>query len=107
MRSLGRPHREQIVSMRPDELTTLEAIDLSNGAVLANALTRGGQHLRNQFAADRSGLVRHLCRSAWSREPQPAEQTAILELLSPEPTPEEIADVLWAVLMTPEFLLVR
>jgi hypothetical protein len=93
--------------MRPDELTTLEAIDLSNGAVLANALTRGGQHLRNQFAADRSGLVRHLCRSAWSREPQPAEQTAILELLSPEPTPEEIADVLWAVLMTPEFLLVR
>lgn len=107
MRSLGRPHREQIVSMRPDELTTLEAIDLSNGAVLATALARGAQHLRNQFAADRSELVRHLCRSAWSREPQPAEQAAILELLSPEPTPEEIADVLWAVLMTPEFLLVR
>lgn len=107
MRSLGRPHREQIVSMRPDELTTLEAIDLSNGAVLAAALARGGQHLQNQFADDRGGLVRHLCRSAWSREPQPAEQTAILELLSPEPTSEEIADVLWAVLMTPEFLLVR
>jgi hypothetical protein len=107
MRSLGRPHREQIVSMRPDELTTLEAIDLSNGAVLATALARGAQHLRNQFAADRSELVRHLCRSAWSRDPQPAEQAAILELLSPEPTPEEIADVLWAVLMTPEFLLVR
>ena len=107
MRSLGRPHREQIVSMRPDELTTLEAIDLSNGAVLADALSRGGQHLQNQFATDRAALVRHLCVSAWGREPQPAEQTAMLELLSPEPAAEEIADVLWAVLMTPEFLLVR
>ena len=107
MRSLGRPHREQIVSMRPDELTTLEAIDLSNGAVLADALNRGGQHLQNQFASDRSALVRHLCTAAWGREPQRAEQSAMLELLSPEPTAEEIADVLWAVLMTPEFLLVR
>ena len=107
MRSLGRPHREQIVSMRPDELTTLEAIDLSNGAVLAQALARGGQHLRNQFGADRDGLVRHVCRSAWSREPLPAERSAMLELLSAEPVSEEIEDVLWAVLMTPEFLLVR
>ena len=30
-RSLGRPNREQIVSMRPNELSTLEAIDLANG----------------------------------------------------------------------------
>ena len=38
MRTLGRPNRDQIVSMRPNELTTLEAIDLANGEVLADAL---------------------------------------------------------------------
>lgn len=107
MRSLGRPHREQIVSMRPDELTTLEAIDLSNGSTLAGYLTQGALTLKQQWQNDREGLVQHVCRFAWSRSPTAAESTAILELLSPEPTPQEIEDVLWAVVMTPEFLLVR
>ncbi len=35
MRSLGRPHRDQVVTTRPAELTTLQAIDLSNGDILA------------------------------------------------------------------------
>ena len=41
MRSLGRPNRDQIVSSRPEELTTLEAIDLSNGETFAKALQIG------------------------------------------------------------------
>ena len=28
MRSLGRPNREQVVTTRPDQLTTLQALDL-------------------------------------------------------------------------------
>src|SRR5205814_4382621 len=41
MRSLGRPNREQVVTTRPDQLTTLQALDLSNGQILADLLTRG------------------------------------------------------------------
>ena len=41
MRALGRPHREQIVSVRPAELSTLEAIDLNNGQLLATRLEQG------------------------------------------------------------------
>ncbi|MEY2724583.1 MAG: hypothetical protein RLZZ458_450 [Planctomycetota bacterium] len=107
MRSLGRPHREQIVSMRPDELTTLEAIDLANGAVLANYLRKGSTTLQSRWQADREGLINYLCTFAWSREPSPAEQTAMLDALSPQPTAEEIEDITWTILMTPEFLLVR
>ena len=40
MRSLGRPNREQVVTTRSDVLTTLEALDLSNGQVLNDILDR-------------------------------------------------------------------
>ncbi len=45
MRSLGRPNRDQIVTSRPNELTTLEAIDLSNDATVAKALEAGAKKL--------------------------------------------------------------
>ena len=41
MRSLGRPNREQVVTTRPDQLTTLQALDLSNGQTLTDLLSRG------------------------------------------------------------------
>jgi hypothetical protein len=107
MRSLGRPQREQIVSMRPEELTTLEAIDLSNGAVLADYLRRGAAGLHSRWSGDRAGLIKYLCQFAWSRDPGPDEQSAMLESLSENPSAAEIEDLIWAVIMTPEFLLVR
>ena len=45
MRALGRPNRDQIVTSRPSELTTLEAIDLANGQALANALKSGARRI--------------------------------------------------------------
>jgi hypothetical protein len=107
MRSLGRPHREQIVSMRPEELTTLEAIDLSNGSTLAGFLSHGATTLKAQWQSDRDGLIQHVCRFAWSRSPSTEEAVALQEMLSPDPTLQEIEDLLWAVVMTPEFLLIR
>ena len=40
MRSLGRPNREQVVTTRPDALTTLQALDLANGETLNGLLQR-------------------------------------------------------------------
>lgn len=107
MRSLGRPHREQIVSMRPDELTTLEAIDLSNGSVLAGYLATGGRFLKERWKDDREGLVESVFQFAYTRQPTAEEKSTILEALGASPTAEQIEDVLWAVMMSPEFLLVR
>jgi hypothetical protein len=42
MRSLGRPNREQVVTTRPDQLTTLQALDLSNGQPLTDLLDACG-----------------------------------------------------------------
>jgi hypothetical protein len=107
MRSLGRPNRDQIVSMRPEELTTLEAIDLSNGDVLASALARGADRLVGRFGADSRGLLDWIYLQALSRPPTDAEAAAALDVLGPAPASPAVADVLWAVLMQPEFFYVR
>lgn len=107
MKSLGRPSREQIVSMRPNELTTLEAIDLSNGASFADALAKGGRMLASRAQEDRSEFIRFIFLSTLCRTPNPAEMQAILNFLSPQPTADEIEDLLWTVFMMPEFMLVR
>ncbi len=49
MRSLGRPNREQVVTVRPDDLTTLEAVDLSNGQTLADAFKPRSQTAGRQI----------------------------------------------------------
>jgi hypothetical protein len=107
MRSLGRPLREQIVSMRPSELTTLEAIDLSNGSTLAGYLSKGAAALVSEWGNDQVGLIHHLFKFAFSRKPTIDEQTMLVNSLSSPPTEQEVEDVLWAIFMMPEFLLVR
>ena len=107
MKSLGRPLREQIVSMRPSELSTLEAIDLSNGAGFAAALARGGEVLASRDWVSRSDLIDYVFQFALCRQPTQDELLAVETFLGDQPTAEEIEDFLWSVFMMPEYLLVR
>ncbi len=107
MRSLGRPNRDQIVSSRPDELTTLEAIDLANGETLAQALTHGAKKLSSSSWEKTSEMIQYVFQFAFSRNPTEAELKVIQEAMGDSPSVEQIQDMLWAVCMTPEFLLIR
>ena len=107
MRSLGRPNRDQIVSVRPNELTTLEAIDLSNGQILADTLERGAKKLLMRSWDSPADFVRWLYQFALSREPDPDELGVLTEALGNELTEQGVQDALWAVVMLPEFQLVR
>ncbi|WP_417391057.1 DUF1549 domain-containing protein [Gimesia sp.] len=107
MKSLGRPMREQIVSMRPSQLTTLEAIDLSNEASLAEAFTEGAKRLIAQSDGDPQCLTEHLFLYALSRPPTPEESDLVGQLLGDSPQPSEVEDLLWSVCMLPEFFLIR
>jgi hypothetical protein len=100
MRSLGRPNREQVVTTRPEELSTLQALDLTNGRELAETLDRGAANLRKRhqdWSADR--FVEWLYLSTLSRRPTAVEMETARAM--------DLADLLWAVLMLPEFQLVR
>lgn len=106
MRSLGRPNRDQIVSMRPSDLTTLEAIDLANGQTLADDLARGAKNLlARQSTTQPIGVW--LFRSAFSRDPSTEELQVINSVLGPKPEEQNVQDLLWAVIMQPEFQLIR
>jgi len=107
MRSLGRPNRDQIVSTRPEDLTTLEALDLSNGETLTRALEQGASRLVQSHGASSEGLVRRLYAHTLARAPTPSELAAALEALGTTPTAGPVADLLWALLLQPEFLYVR
>lgn len=106
MRALGRPNREQIVSMRPDNITTLEAIDLANGELLASLLQRGAAKL-NAGKTPPEALVDSIYMRALSRRPTASEMSGLVEALGPEPTPQSVEDLLWLVLLLPEFQFVR
>lgn len=107
MRSLGRPLREQIVSSRPSELTTLEAIDLTNGATLAKYLEEGARNIVNGDWQSSQKLVQHLFVAALSRTPTADEMAVILESLDANPSPQQVEDLLWVLVMMPEFMLVH
>ena len=108
MRSLGRPNREQVVTTRPDQLTTLQALDLSNGQILTNLLAAGAGNLRKALPkATTDELIENVYRQALCRKPTPAEMAVAREIVGTTATTESLADFLWAVLMLPEFELVR
>lgn len=107
MRALGRPNREQIVSMRPNNLTTLEAMDLNNGQILNERLESGARHLLTKPWANSATLVDWLYRFALSRSPTSQEQALAVEVIGPKPNEQGLQDLLWSLVMLPEFQFVR
>ena len=106
MRSLGRPHRDQVVTTRPGELTALQAVDLSNGDILAGYLSRGAKRLEGE---GKSGgeLARWLYRYALSRDPTAGELTVLAQVAGDGRNPVAVEDLLWMVFMQPEFQITR
>jgi hypothetical protein len=108
MRSLGRPNREQVVTVRPEELTTLQALDLTNGQTLAGVLERGAKALRQRHKGSAPDqVIAWVWRSALCRAPTPAEAETVGRLLGEPMTDEGLSDLLWAVFMLPEFQMIR
>lgn len=107
MRSLGRPHREQVVTTRPAELTTLQAIDLQNGEIMADTLRSGAKKLVARRQQSAGEFVNWLYQYALSRIPSSEEAAVSQELLEGTPGEQGVEDLLWAILMLPEFQFVR
>jgi len=107
MRALGRPNRDQVLTSRPTELTTLEAIQLANEQSLADELLQGGERLHGQLGPDANDIAVGIFAAALNRAPNAEELAACHEILGAEPTGQTVADCLWAVMMLPEFQLVR
>ena len=108
MRSLGRPNREQVVTTRPAEMTTLEAIEMSNGLPLSELLQQGADKLLAEHPDwSTREMCEHIIRTALSRRPDENELATLTGIAGDPLTTAGLADVLWCVVMLPEFQLVR
>ncbi|GAC1474230.1 MAG: hypothetical protein NVSMB9_24200 [Isosphaeraceae bacterium] len=108
MRSLGRPNREQVVTSRGEVLTTLQALDLSNGPTLAEISARGAARLiKANPESNPDTLVELIYRKALGRRPSADERSTARDLVGSPVSAEGVADLLWAVFMLPEFQLIR
>lgn len=104
MVALGRPNREQVTTSRAAAATTLQALELANGSTLAEVLERGAKKLLAEGeTTDR--VIDLAYQRAFGRAPTASEQTLCQSLLGAQPTASGVEDLLWAVVMLPEFQL--
>lgn len=104
--ALDRPNREIVTPSRNGVATTLQALELTNGATLSSSLQRGAKKLV-ATAGSTGECVDRLYHAALGRAPSEPEAVAARELLGPTPTEEGITDLLWALVMLPEFQLIN
>lgn len=106
--ALGRPNREQVCTVRDEESTVLQELELVNGTVLAGRLHEGARALLASDLgreADGRKVVRALYLRALGREPNEEEIDALAPLLGSGPSGWE--DVLWVLFVSPEFQFVH
>lgn len=106
MRSLGRPHRDQVVTSRPAELTMLQAIDLANGKILSKYLHEGAMNLKTK-ATDSQKFISWLYEHTLGRFPTPGEKQVIGSVMHNTEDTQQVEDLLWLVFMQPDFQIIR
>lgn len=105
-KALGRTNREQVVTRRESEATTLQALELSNGETLYRMIRLGaGNLLRNWHKTDME-LISEIFVHALGRKPSQPELDLARSLLVDNNKQEGLEDILWIVSMLPEFQLI-
>ena len=104
--ALGRPNREQVLTVRVAAATTLQALELSNGQTLAERLQKGAARLLQEDARVHGPVVDRVYRRALGRAPTRDERTLCATLLGPTPKQDGVEDLLWSLVMLPEFQLI-
>lgn len=103
--ALGRTNREQVLTDREKTATTLQALEMSNGATLAEMLKRGAAKLSKEGSAEE--IVAKVYTRAMGRLPTAGELATAVELVGSPVRVEGVEDLLWIVAMLPEFQLIR
>ena len=105
--ALGLPAREIVTSKRESEPTLLQALEVTNGKQLNETLARGAERWLREYGRRPDELVRRVYLAALSRPPSAREARVAARALGDTPTREGVQDLLWAVLMQPEFGLIH
>ena len=101
--ALGRPSREIVITQRDADATLLQAMELTNGKILNEVLARGAVRWLSEYEGRPEEMINQIYLTAFSRNPTQREADIAASLMEPNYTPESMQDLLWAIVMQPEF----
>jgi hypothetical protein len=106
MVALGRPNREQVMTVRSPVATTLQMLELENGQTLFKLIKQGAEQLVPKKPVPTRELVARLYQGALGRVATREELQLAEEVIGQPAKKEGIEDFLWAMTMLPEFQLI-
>ncbi len=93
---------------RRDSLATmLQALELVNGTTLDDVLNRGGRQWIAEGDKDAGKIVERAYRTALGRLPSDNERKTAVGVVGVPASPDGIHDLLWLIVMLPEFQLIE
>ena len=107
LKALGRPDREIVVSKREEQATLLQSLELTNGTFFNNVLNKGGLQWLKKHGNNNEAILVALYQKLLGRNPSVNEKEILLAALGKQPNVEQIQDVFWAVLISPEFQFIN
>lgn len=106
-RALGRPNREQVVTSREPAASTLQVLELTNGTTLDKMLKQGAERRLKESPGPADGLIEAVYLRALARRPERKELETARDLLGTPATPDGVQDLIWTLIMLPEFQLIE
>ncbi len=103
MKALGRPSRENVTTVRDEQATLLQALELTNGEFFNSVLEEGATLWIKRYGNDAHKIVEHLYQKSLGRKPSETEQKVLLNVLGDKPQIEGVQDIFWSTLISPEF----
>ena len=81
------------------------ALELTNGNRFNTVLKSGAKKWKEQFKTS-DEIIHSVFKKALGREPEPDEMNAALKVLGSTPSEDAVEDLLWAIMLLPEFQLI-
>jgi uncharacterized membrane protein/mono/diheme cytochrome c family protein len=103
--ALGRPNRENVSTGRESQANLLQALELTNGKRFIEALKKGAEKWNEKYARNED-LVNQVYLKSLGRLPRQEEMNPAIKLFNQSSRKEAVEDVLWAVMLLPEFQLI-
>lgn len=105
MTALGRPNRETVSTSRMSQASLIQALELTNGTTFYDALKKGAEAWRRKYP-DSGQLVDALFKNIFGRAPTQEELNVTQKVLGDHPDESSIQDLVWAMMLSPEFQLI-
>jgi uncharacterized membrane protein/mono/diheme cytochrome c family protein len=103
--ALGRPGRETVTTSRTSQANLIQALELTNGNTFNEGIRRAAEKWRREYP-DPEQLITVLYRRTLGRLPSEDEQAVAMNAIGARPTQDDIQDLMWAIMIHPEFQLI-